>query len=45
MVPVSDELYGMMDSGTDAIIVPLHPGMSGEVAECKVPSATVEDVL
>ena len=23
------------------IIVPLHPGMKGEIAECQVPSATV----
>ena len=46
--PVSDEYYAMMDSGTNAIIVrpiaamALHPDMSGEIAECKVPSATVE---
>ena len=31
----------MLDSGTNAIIVPLHPRMEGEVAECQVPSATV----
>ena len=31
----------MVDSGTNAIIVPLHPGMKGEIAECQVPSATV----
>ena len=31
----------MLDSGTNAIIVPLHPNMEGEVAECQVPSATV----
>ena len=29
----------MMDSGANAIIAPLHPDMSGEIAECKVPSA------
>ena len=33
--------YAMLDSGTNAIIVPLHPNMQGEVAECQVPSATV----
>ena len=38
VVPVSDEYYAMMDSGTNAIIVPLHPDMSGEIAERKVPS-------
>ena len=42
VVPVSDEYYAMMDSGTNAIIVPLHPDMCGEIAECKVPSATVD---
>ena len=42
VVPVSDEYYAMMDSGTNAIIVPLRPDMSGEIAECKVPSATIE---
>ena len=36
-----DEFYAMLDSGTSAIIVPLHPRMEGEVAECQVPSATV----
>ena len=36
-----DEFYAMLDSGTNAIIVPLHPRMEGEVAECQVPSATV----
>ena len=41
-VHVSDEYYAMMGSGTNAIIVPLHPDMSGEIAECKVPSATVQ---
>ena len=30
-----------MDSGTNAIILPLHPKMKGEIAECQVPSATV----
>ena len=37
----NDECYAMLDSGTNAIIVPLHPRMEGEVAECQVPSATV----
>ena len=32
----------MVDSGTNAIIVPLRPEMCGEFAECKVPSATIE---
>ena len=31
----------MVDSGTNAIIVSLHPRMQGEIAECQVPSATV----
>ena len=42
VVPVSDEYYAMMDSGTNVIIVPLRPDMSGEIAECKVRSAAVE---
>ena len=37
----NDECYAMLDSGTNAIIVPLHPRMEAEVAECQVPSATV----
>ena len=37
----NDQYYAMLDSGTSAIIVPLHPGMQGETAECQVPSATV----
>ena len=36
-----DECYAMVDSGTNAIILPLHPSMEGEIAECQVPSATV----
>ena len=36
-----DECYAMVDSGTNAITVPLHPKMEGEVAECQVPGATV----
>ena len=41
--PVIDEYYATVDSGTNAVIVPLHPRMMcGEFAECKVPSATVE---
>ena len=39
--PDSDQHYAMVDSGTNAIIVPLHPDMRGEIAECQVPSATV----
>ena len=31
-----DECYAMVDSGTNAIIVPLHPKMEGEVAECPI---------
>ena len=31
----------MVDSGTNAIILPLHPRMQGDIAECQVPSATV----
>ena len=37
----NDECYAMLDSGTNAIIVPLHPRMEGEIAECQAPSATV----
>ena len=37
----NDEYYAMVDSGTNAIILPLHPRMEGEIAECQVPSATV----
>ena len=37
----NDKYYAMGDSGTNAIIVPLHPNMRGEIAECQVPSATV----
>ena len=37
----NDEYYAMLDSGTNAIIVPLHLRMEGEAAECQVPSATV----
>ena len=37
----NDQYYAMVDSGTNAIIVPLHPGMQGEIADCQVPSATV----
>ena len=37
----SDEYYAMVDSGTNAIILPLHPRMEGDIAECQVPSATV----
>ena len=37
----NDKYYAVVDSGTNAIIVPLHPNMRGEIAECQVPSATV----
>ena len=37
----ADDYYAMFDSGTNAIIVPLHPRMEGEIAECQVPSSTV----
>ena len=37
----NDDYYAMPDSGTNAIIVPLHPRMEGEVAECQVPGSTV----
>ena len=37
----NDQYYAMVDLGTNAIIVPLHPGMRGEIAECQVRSATV----
>ena len=30
----NDQYYAMVDSGTNAIIVPFHPGMKGEIAEC-----------
>ena len=39
--PDNDQHYAMVDSGTNAIIVPLHPAMRGEIAECQVLSATV----
>ena len=37
----NDAYYAMLDSGTNAIIVPLHPSMQGEIAECQAPRATV----
>ena len=37
----NDQYYAMLDSGKNAIIVPLHPSMQGEIAECQVPSGTV----
>ena len=37
----NDEYCAMVDSGTNAIVLPLHPRMQGEIAECQVPSATV----
>ena len=30
----SDEYYAMVDSGTNAIILPLHPKMEGEKRYC-----------
>ena len=41
----NDRYYAMVDSGTNAIIVPLHPGMQGEIAECQVPSAKVTGTI
>ena len=38
-VQASEDCYAMVDSGTNAIIVPLHPDMCGEIAEGKVPSS------
>ena len=40
--PVANDYYAMVDSGTNAVIVPLHREMCGEFAKCKVPNATVE---
>ena len=40
-IRVSDSCFAMMDSGTNAVILPLHPDMCGEVAECQVPGTTV----
>ena len=37
----SDDCYAILDFGTNDIIVPLHPDMCGETAECKVPNAVV----
>ena len=39
----NDQYYAMVDSGTNAIIVPSHPGMKGEIAECQaqVPQSLV----
>ena len=37
----NDKYYVIVDSGTNASIVPLHPNMKGEIAECQVPRATV----
>ena len=41
----NDKYYATLDSGTNAIILPLHPRMQGDVAECQVPSATVTGPL
>ena len=41
-VQASEDCYAMVDSDTNAIIVPLHPDLCGEVAECKVPSSVVQ---
>ena len=41
-VNVSEDYKAMMDSGTNAIIDPLHPCMCGEIAECRVPSSMVQ---
>ena len=37
----NDQNYAMVESGTNAIIVPWHPRMQREIAECQVSSATV----
>ena len=37
----SEDYYAMVNSGTNAVILPLHPEMQGEIAERQVPSATV----
>ena len=37
----NDQYYATLDSGTNASIVLLQPGMEGEIAECQAPSATV----
>ena len=37
----NDQHYAMVDSGTNPIIVPLHPAMRGDIAERQVPNATV----
>ena len=37
----NDQYYAMVDSRTNAIIVPLRPGVNGEIAECQAPSATL----
>ena len=41
----NDQCYAMVDSGANAIIVPLRPSMKGEIAECQVPSATVTGAI
>ena len=33
----NDQYDAMLDSGTNAIIAPLYPGMQGEIAGCQVP--------
>ena len=39
----NDQYHAMLDSGTNAIIVPLQPDMQGEIAECQaqVPQSLV----
>ena len=44
-VSVSEDYYAMMDSGTNAIIVPLHPNMCGEIAERRAPSSIVQEPI
>ena len=39
MAPDSDQCYAMVDSGTNAIIVPLHPEMKGE--HCRISKSQV----
>ena len=44
-VPVFDECYATVDSGTNAVIVPLRPYMCSEIAECKSPVLPLKDLL
>ena len=37
-VQVSEDCYAVVDSGTNAVIVPLRPNMCGDTGVCKVPA-------